>query len=377
MSIAAFAALAMSESMFYNSRRLETLGYAVSVALLDSFIGDGKDVLLICPQFPVYVSVRDADPARRITMPDRLAKGVYVDHAVLLPRLSPRSALPAGSSLQQELLKALSTLDSSAWRRIRVDGLEVPILEEKKRSPTRHPADLEHYLEDIEERLRAARKQVATQCVLLFSSPRFSTQNTVILLATAGPFYQVSVASRELGDKLRAADALDSFDEAQVQEEEREQFTLLDVAQLKADIMTGSQASREQAEAKREAEERRAKRERDAAARQERARRREERSRDLVGLAKKLMDLVAAAGDPCDPDTGREPYQQAQLEEYDNLTREINSRLAPGGRLCLLNRSTSPTSGSGAMYKAIIGDYVAGLARVERARRGPAEATGG
>ncbi|KAJ6618521.1 hypothetical protein B0H10DRAFT_1947543 [Mycena sp. CBHHK59/15] len=325
-------------------------------------------------------------------MADRLAKGVYVDHAVLLPWLSPRSALPAGSCLQQELLKALSNLESSAWRRIRVDRLEVLILEEKKRSPTRHPADLEDYLEDIEERLRAARKQVTTQCVLLFSSPRFSAQNTVILLATAGPFYQVSVASRELGEKLRVADALDSFDEAQAQEEEREQFTLLDMAQLKADIMTGSLASREQAEAKREAEERKAKKERDAAAREERARRREERSRDLAGLAKKLMDLVAAAGDPCDPDTGREPYQQAQLEDYDNLTREINPRLAPRWQAMsaesvdiahLRERSDANFdlvwsgiirvgSDVAHRYKAIIGDYVTGLARVERARRGRA-----
>ncbi|KAF7334857.1 hypothetical protein MSAN_02362000 [Mycena sanguinolenta] len=322
-------------------------------------------------------------------MPDRLAKGVYVDHAVLLAWLSPRSALPAGSSLQQELLNALSNFDSSAWRRIRVDALEVPILEEKKRSPTRHPVDLEDYLEDIEERLRAARKQVATQCVLLFSSPRFSAQNTVILLATAGPFYQVSVASRELGEKLRAANALDSFDEAQGQEEEREQFTLLDMAQLQADIVTGSLASREQAEAKQEAEERNAKKKRDAAACEERARRREERSRDLAGLAKKLMDLVAAAGDPCDPDTGRDPYQQAQLEDYDNLTREINPRLAPrwqampGESVDIAHlRKRSDTNfdlvwsgiirvGSDVAhrYKAIIGDYVASLARVERARR--------
>ena len=86
--IVSMLSLALIHSMVYNTRRLETIGYTLSIVFLQQLIAGHEDIFLICPQFPLYVSPRDEEPSPDVTMPDPEAKGVYVDHALLLPRAS-------------------------------------------------------------------------------------------------------------------------------------------------------------------------------------------------------------------------------------------------------------------------------------------------
>jgi len=64
--IATLLSLALIRSMIYNSRRLETIGYALSILFLQQLIGDED----ICLQFPLYVSPKDKKPNPDVTMPD-------------------------------------------------------------------------------------------------------------------------------------------------------------------------------------------------------------------------------------------------------------------------------------------------------------------
>ena len=74
--------------MVYNSRRLKTIGHALSIVFLQQLIAGDEDIFLICPRFPLYVSPRDEESSPDVTMTDPEAKGVYVNHVLLLPRAS-------------------------------------------------------------------------------------------------------------------------------------------------------------------------------------------------------------------------------------------------------------------------------------------------
>jgi len=185
--------LALIHSMVYNSRRLETIGYALSIVFLQQLIAGDEDIFLICPQFPLYVSPRDEEPTPDMTMPDSEAKGVYVDHVLLLPHASQTKG---NLKLSQAFSQAHSQRNRNLWSSLQITFLEVPLLEEKKRPPTRHPRDLDTHVLSILEALDAARSQVTTQAKILFSSPRFATQNLVILVASSGEYYRLAVLSR-------------------------------------------------------------------------------------------------------------------------------------------------------------------------------------
>ena len=100
--------LAVIHSMIYNSRRLETIGYALSVAFLQQLINGDEDIFLICSQFPIYVSPKDKDPNPDTTMPDAEARGVYVDHALLLPRAQSQALTGFSSGSPPEPRKFLA-----------------------------------------------------------------------------------------------------------------------------------------------------------------------------------------------------------------------------------------------------------------------------
>lgn len=75
-------------------------------------------------------------------MPDPEAKGVYIDyidHALYkLPRASQ-----GNPKLSQAFSQAHSQHNQNLWKSLQITFLEVPLLEKKKRSPTRHARDLD------------------------------------------------------------------------------------------------------------------------------------------------------------------------------------------------------------------------------------------
>ena len=84
--IAMVLSLAVLSSMMFNPRRLEALGYSLSVLFFQVIIAGYEDIFFICPQFPIYVSPQDTNLDPDNTMPDSQARGVYVDTALLLAR---------------------------------------------------------------------------------------------------------------------------------------------------------------------------------------------------------------------------------------------------------------------------------------------------
>jgi hypothetical protein len=98
--IVTMLSLAVINSMLYNPRRLETIGYALSIAFLQQLMMGNEDVFLICSQFPLYVSPKDKEPSPDRTLPDSEAIGVYVDHALLFPSAQSNTGGPklAGTS---------------------------------------------------------------------------------------------------------------------------------------------------------------------------------------------------------------------------------------------------------------------------------------
>jgi len=193
--IAIVLSLAVISSMMFNPRRLEAIGYSLSVLFLQVLIAGHEDVFFICPQFPIYVSSLDTNLDPDNTMPDSQARGVYVDTALLLARCT--RVRNATGSISDAFRKAYENRDFDLFSKLDITSLEIPVLEERKRGPTRHPKDLEEYYQSIFSALDAAQTQVSTQAALLFSSPRFSDQDLVILLATTGEYYRLAVLRRD------------------------------------------------------------------------------------------------------------------------------------------------------------------------------------
>ena len=125
-------------------------------------------------------------------MSDTDAKGVYVDRVLLLPHASQTKG---NLKFSKAFSQAHSQGNQDLWRSIHIKSLEVPLLEEKKRPPTRHPRDLDAHFWSIWSALDAARSQVTTQAKILFSSPKFATQNLVILVASFGEYNRLAFLS--------------------------------------------------------------------------------------------------------------------------------------------------------------------------------------
>lgn len=195
--VAIVLSLALIKSMVFNSRRLEALGYSLSVLFLQVLIADYEDIFFICPQFPIYISPLDqenTDPDD--TIPDPGARGVYVDTALLLARCTrPETNPPV--SIASTFATAFRDSHYNPLGDIDITSLEVPILEERKKAPTRHPKDLEEHVESIRSSLASAQKQVVMQARVLFASHKFLGQDMVVLLATAGQYYRIAVVHRD------------------------------------------------------------------------------------------------------------------------------------------------------------------------------------
>jgi hypothetical protein len=284
---------------------------------LQELIDGNQDIFLICPQFPVYVSLRDNDPDPDVTTPDSGARGVYVDHVLLLPRLSQ----PQGNvKLLEAFHRTFSGRNSRLYRFFDINTLDVPLLEEKKRAPTRHPQDLEAYVKSIEAALGAAQSQVSTQAKILFSSPRFATQDWVILVASSGEYYRLAVLKRG----HRALSAVPTpFAISTLITNHEESVIMSDlVEELKNQLVLSPRSPIERDTqrriARREAEE--AEREKQKNAREARASARSKRQQALSterDSVRRLSELVIKAGDP-DPF-----YSDDLIEAYHKIDREI------------------------------------------------------
>ena len=275
--------------------------------------------ILICPQFPLYVSPRDEQPTTDVTMPDPEARGVYVDQVLLLPRASQNDGNP---DLSRAFRRAHSQGNIKLWRFLHVNSLEIPLLEEKKRPPTRHPRDLEAHIWSILAVLDAAQSQITTQAKILFSSPRFATQNLVILVASSGEYYRLAVLPRghhalstlpsndEIADLLTRPEGND--DVAEVAETLRSELVI--------SARSPAQQERQRLDELQSAEN--AEREKNNNARDARALARSRRQQALSiekGLEQELSRLVINAGDPepCDS------YSDDWIEAYHKIDRKI------------------------------------------------------
>src|SRR5258708_19786892 len=86
--------LAVITSMMFNPRRLEAIGYSLSILFLQALIAGHEDVFFICPQFPIYISPLDnLDPDN--TMPHSLASELSFHTPFLLPLSTPPPEPPA------------------------------------------------------------------------------------------------------------------------------------------------------------------------------------------------------------------------------------------------------------------------------------------
>ena len=254
-------------------------------------------------------------------MPDPEARGVYVDQVLLLPRASQ---IESNLDLSRAFRRAHSQGNLKLWRSLHVNSLEVPLLEEKKRFLTRHPRDLEAHVWSILVVLDIAQSQVTTQAKILFSSPRFATQNLVILVASSGEYYRLAVLSRghhalstlpsndEIADLLTKPEGND--DVAEVAETLRSELVI--------SARSPAQQERQQIDAKQSAE--KAEREKNNNARDARALARSRRQEALSiekGLEQELSRIVINAGDP-EPSNS---YSDDWIEAYYEIERKVQA----------------------------------------------------
>jgi len=310
--------LALIRSLTYNSRRLETIGYALSVLFLQQLIAGAEDVFLICPQFPVYISPRDAEPDPDVTLPDSRAKGVYVDVTLLLVR---GSQTKGNLKLSEAFRRAYNLRNHDLHHFLDITVLEVPLLEEKKRAPTRHPRDLEAHVNSIWNALAAAQSQVVTQAKILFSSPRFAAQDLVVLVASSGEYYRLAVLSRG-HEALSTLPPRDDIEDLKVDDVTGDLSSELVV-------LSGTPTEREQQRlaAKHKAEKEAT--EKQTRARKARATPRSKRKDGLCnvqGLTRTLSQIVIDAGDP--------PYSDDWIERC----HEVNWKIKESSQIRLFQR---------------------------------------
>lgn len=252
-------------------------------------------------------------------MPDAVAKGVLCDHVLLLPHASQ----PNGNLRLSEIFShAHGQNNQDLWRSLHLSFLEVPLLEERKRAPTRHPRDLEVHVGSIVSALAAAQSQVTTQAKILFSSPKFSSQDLVILVASSGEYYRLAVLSRShaaLSTLPSREEVLELFVDPVGDYDPAEVVDILG-GELVLSARSPTQQERQRLEAKQEAE--KAEREKQNKARDARALARSQRQQalsNMQGLERKLSQLVNEAGDP------NPSYSDEWVEAYYKIERQFEA----------------------------------------------------
>ncbi|KAG9219879.1 hypothetical protein CCMSSC00406_0009626 [Pleurotus cornucopiae] len=190
-------------SMLFNVRRTEDSSYGLWSALLLQLCGNRLDIFVLCPQYRLYVprhpnnQPADADTSM-ITTSDGQARGVIVDHSLILPEIQPvhwGNLFKYLTHLFQSPQPSFSEFD------VRTINATVPVIVEQKRPPSRHPKDILSYYEQLGKLLRAAADQATDQAVCLFSMLNYGHQQEVILIAATGAWWQFRLSRRgDTGD---------------------------------------------------------------------------------------------------------------------------------------------------------------------------------
>ncbi|KAF9258281.1 hypothetical protein L218DRAFT_1080517 [Marasmius fiardii PR-910] len=214
-------AITFAHSYTFNPRRLEHFLYGPWSVILNKLISKHSSVLIPAPQYPIYVSSQSLptsnDPDK--TIPDSTAVGVYVDHAVILPHLSLlpqlKDSKSTGSTTLSAFLESISepvVYDSHEWwPKVTIDTVEVPIMVELKRPPTRSPKTIGQFYRQLETLMRLATKQAMEQASCLFSCFTYRNQQQVILIAGAGNWWSCRLVTRKSKDLRRKAFNIDRY----------------------------------------------------------------------------------------------------------------------------------------------------------------------
>jgi hypothetical protein len=378
--IAIVLSLAVLSSMMFNPRRLEAIGYSLSILFLQVLIAGHEDVFLICPQFPIYLSPLDTNLNPNNTMPDSRAKGVYVDTALLLARCT-RVRNTTGS-IADAFRTAYQDRHFDLFSKLDITGLEIPILEERKRGPTRHPKDLEEYVRSVVSALDDATTQVFTQAGLLFSSLRFLYQDLVILLATTGEYYRLAVLQRDHNALLDMPIGFLIEELTEAHDTPDLGYDIEDFCGRPVGCMTAAK-DRQQLEKNRREQE---------IARQDNARKaradaraaREKALPKLEARARQRSQFILDAGPPPYPDGVIEKYHElSDFTRYQRYPAFFEPEPVPGESVESLAQLRDPKISrhvvfTGAIrvgssvsdkFVGIIRDYLAKMAHAERARR--------
>ncbi|KAJ7725586.1 hypothetical protein B0H14DRAFT_2410558 [Mycena olivaceomarginata] len=217
-----FIGLAVCHSTTIDPRHLEHYNYTYWTGDIAALIVDGKlRCCLIAPQFPIYVSPREAlRPDTSFgsgnTLPNGEAHGVYVDIAIVMPIVQPRHVEELGAfgkelkgkSLRNFLDDFLSKNPTLSPRCLWVSGFVVPLIAELKPGPTRHADKIDGFYASLSGRLRAGMRQADSQAICLFSSWMFAIQNEIILIAGAGENFRLRRVTRDWADGNSTRDTI-------------------------------------------------------------------------------------------------------------------------------------------------------------------------
>ncbi|KAJ7864277.1 hypothetical protein B0H14DRAFT_3443626 [Mycena olivaceomarginata] len=205
-----FIGLAVCHSTTIDPRHLEHYNYTYWTGDIAALIVGGKlRCCLIAPQFPIYVSLREAlRPDTSFgsgnTLPNSEAHGVYVDIAIVMP---------IGKSLRNFLDDFLSKNPTLSPCCLWVSGFVVPLIAELKPGPTRHADKIDGFYASLSGRLRAGMRQADLQAICLFSSWMFAIQNEIILIAGAGENFRLRRVTRDWATGiLRGTPYINSFE---------------------------------------------------------------------------------------------------------------------------------------------------------------------
>jgi hypothetical protein len=203
--------------------------------------------------------------------------------------------------------------------------LEVPLLEKKKRPPTRHPRDLDAHFWSIWSAIDAARSQVTMQAKILFSLPKFATQNLVVLVASSGEYYRLAVLPRghQALAKVPSSDDIMDLIANPTEGVDPAEITTALRAELVVSGRSLAELEKQRLDAMRKAE--RAETERQIDARDARAFALEQRQKNMSrmsSLERELSQIVIDAGEP-EIDSG--VYSDHWIETYYNAFRRLQA----------------------------------------------------
>ncbi|KAF9060203.1 hypothetical protein BDP27DRAFT_1430356 [Rhodocollybia butyracea] len=186
--------LALIASIRFNRRRTEDSTHPTWTLIVIRLCGKHLGRLQPTPQYRLYYSAADlastTDPNRTLSGAD---VEVIPDFCILLQR-----AAVVLSAAQQSMSALLSTITSLnlCYHAIHITASFLPLLLELKRPVSRHPVDIEEFMDDLSTFMQHARQQVLAQAHCLFSIPVYRRQTHVVAVAAVGEWWCFQVLHR-------------------------------------------------------------------------------------------------------------------------------------------------------------------------------------